>query len=111
MQFKNLTMSFGTQTIFEDVNLNIPDNVKIGVVGVNGAGKTTLFKLLMGLEFADTGKIITNYNFILKNPNDVLNYLERDDIIPIDKDINKLWQKNSEERIINSVKKIMRRHK
>lgn len=59
MQFKNLTMSFGTQTIFEDVNLNIPDNVKIGVVGVNGAGKTTLFKLLMGLEFADTGKIIT----------------------------------------------------
>lgn len=111
MQFKNLTMSFGTQTIFEDVNLNIPDNVKIGVVGVNGAGKTTLFKLLMGLEFADTGKIITNYNFILKNPNDVLNYLERDDIIPLDKDINKLWQKNSEERIINSVKKIMRRHK
>ena len=111
MQFKNLTMSFGIQTIFEDVNLNIPDNVKIGVVGVNGAGKTTLFKLLMGLEFADTGKIITNYNFILKNPNDVLNYLERDDIKPIDKDINKLWQKNSEERIINSVKKIMRRHK
>ena len=29
----------------------------------------------------------------------------------LDKDINKLWQKNSEERIINSVKKIMRRHK
>ena len=111
MQFKNLTMSFGIQTIFEDVNLNIPDNVKIGVVGVNGAGKTTLFKLLMGLEFADTGKIITNYNFILKNPNDVLNYLERDDIIPLDKDINKLWQKNSRERIINSVKKIMGRHK
>lgn len=63
MQFKNLTMSFGTQTIFEDVNLNIPDNVKIGVVGVNGAGKTTLFKLLMGLEFADTGKIITKNGY------------------------------------------------
>ena len=49
--------------------------------------------------------------YFIKNPNDVLNYLERDDIIPLDKDINKLWQKNSEERIINSVKKIMRRHK
>ncbi len=59
MQFRNLTMSFGSQTIFENVNLNIPDNVKIGVVGVNGAGKTTLFKLLMGLEFPDHGKIIT----------------------------------------------------
>ena len=30
MQFKNLTMSFGAQIIFENVNLNIPDNVKIG---------------------------------------------------------------------------------
>lgn len=59
MQFKNLTMSFGAQTIFENVNLSIPDNVKVGVVGVNGAGKTTLFKLMMGLEFTDTGKIIT----------------------------------------------------
>lgn len=63
MQFKNLTMSFGDQTIFENVNLSIPDNVKIGVVGVNGAGKTTLFKLLMGLEFADTGKIITKNGY------------------------------------------------
>ena len=63
MQFKNLTMSFGAQTIFEDVNLIIPDNVKIGLVGVNGAGKTTLFKLLMGLEYADTGKIITKNGY------------------------------------------------
>lgn len=47
----------------------------------------------------------------IKNPNDVLNYLERDDIMPLDKDIDKLCQNNSEERIINSVKKIMRRHK
>ena len=63
MQFKNLTMSFGAQTIFENVNLNIPYDVKIGVVGGNGAGKTTLFKLLMGLEFADTGKIITKNGY------------------------------------------------
>lgn len=63
MQFKDLTMSFGAQTIFENINLSIPDNVKIGVVGVNGAGKTTLFKLLMGLEFADAGKIITKNGY------------------------------------------------
>ena len=58
MQFKNLTMSFGMQTVFEDVNLNLPENEKIGIVGVNGAGKTTLFKLIMGLEDPDSGKII-----------------------------------------------------
>jgi ATP-binding cassette subfamily F protein 3 len=63
MQFKNLTMSFGVQTIFEDVNLNLPENEKIGIVGVNGAGKTTLFKLIMGLEYPESGKIITKSGY------------------------------------------------
>lgn len=58
MQIKNLTMSFGTQVLFENVNLNIPENEKVGVVGVNGAGKTTFFKIVMGLEYPDDGKII-----------------------------------------------------
>ena len=63
------------------------------------------------IETVDIFNNIKKGVYFIKNPNDVLNYLERDDIIPLDKDINKLWQKNSEERIINSVKKIMRRHK
>ena len=58
MQIKNLTMSFGTQVLFENINLNIPENEKVGVVGVNGAGKTTFFKIVMGLEYPDEGKVI-----------------------------------------------------
>ena len=58
MQIKDLTMSFGTQVLFDNINLNIPENEKIGVVGVNGAGKSTLFKIIMGLEYPDEGKII-----------------------------------------------------
>ena len=58
MQIKNLTMSFGTQVLFENINLNIPENEKVGVVGVNGAGKTTFFKIVMGLEYPDDGEII-----------------------------------------------------
>lgn len=63
MQFKDLTMSFGMQTVFENVNLNLPENEKIGIVGVNGAGKTTLFKLIMGLEYPDSGKIIAKNGY------------------------------------------------
>lgn len=63
------------------------------------------------IETVDIFNNIKKGVYFIKNSNDVLNYLDRDDIIPLDKDINKLWQKNSEERIINSVKKIMRRHK
>ena len=57
MQIKKLTMSFGTQVLFEDANLNIPENEKVGLAGVNGAGKTTLFKLIMGFECPDSGNI------------------------------------------------------
>ena len=63
MQIKNLTMSFGTQVLFESISLNIPDNEKIGVVGVNGAGKTTLFKIIMGLEYPTEGRIILKKGF------------------------------------------------
>ena len=63
MQIKNLTMSFGTQVIFNDVSLNIPENEKIGVVGLNGAGKTTLFKIIMGFESPDMGKVYIKNNY------------------------------------------------
>lgn len=50
-------MSFGTQVLFENINLNIPKNEKVGVVVVNGAGKSTLLKLIMGLLEPDSGYI------------------------------------------------------
>ena len=57
MVIKNLNLSFGIQEIFKDVNINIPDNRKIGIVGVNGCGKTTLFKIILGLQDIDSGSI------------------------------------------------------
>ncbi len=58
MVIKNLNLSFGINKIFEDININIPDDKKIGIVGVNGCGKTTLFKVILGLQDVDSGKII-----------------------------------------------------
>lgn len=62
MQLKNLTMSFGTQELFNDINLYIGENEKVGIVGVNGAGKTTFFKLILGKIEPDSGKIILKNN-------------------------------------------------
>ena len=58
MQIKDLYLSFGVQTIFDDVNLRIEENEKVGIVGNNGAGKTTFFKIVMGELEPDSGKVI-----------------------------------------------------
>ena len=57
MNIKNLSLSFGLQDVFEDVNLTIKENEKVGIIGVNGAGKSTFFKLILGKLEPDKGKI------------------------------------------------------
>ena len=57
MVIKDMNLSFGIQKIFKDVNINIPDIKKVGIVGVNGSGKTTLFKSILGLQEIDSGSI------------------------------------------------------
>ncbi len=62
MQLKNLTMSFGIQEVFNNINLYINERQKVGVIGANGAGKTTFFKIILGLLEPDKGKIILHNN-------------------------------------------------
>jgi ATPase subunit of ABC transporter with duplicated ATPase domains len=54
---KNLSYSYGSNPIFEEVSFYVDKNSKIGLVGANGAGKSTLLKLLDGEEMPDEGKI------------------------------------------------------
>jgi ATP-binding cassette, subfamily F, member 3 len=53
----NLSKSYGTQVLFENVSFNINPKEKIGLIGRNGAGKSTIFKILLGEEHPDDGQI------------------------------------------------------
>lgn len=57
MNIENLNMSFGLQTIFDNVSIQINDFEKVGIVGVNGAGKSTLFKIILKEITPDSGTI------------------------------------------------------
>jgi len=58
IQFENITKSYGTHTLFENVNFQVNPRERVGVVGRNGHGKTTLFRLVVNEERPDTGSII-----------------------------------------------------
>lgn len=45
---QNLTLSFGENTLFQNVSFDIFEKDKVGFVGANGVGKTSLFKILTG---------------------------------------------------------------
>ena len=55
MNAAGLELSFGTHTVFGDVNFLIDERDHVGLVGVNGCGKTSLFKVLTGQYSPDTG--------------------------------------------------------
>jgi ATP-binding cassette subfamily F protein uup len=52
---RNLSKSYGSQTLLADVSLTIEDGERVGLLGVNGTGKSTLLRVLAGLEPPDGG--------------------------------------------------------
>ena len=64
IEIKNLTFGFDVQTtnLFEQTDLTIQSEWKLGLIGRNGRGKTTLLKLLMG-DYPYSGKIEHRLNF------------------------------------------------
>ncbi|CAB4651584.1 unannotated protein [freshwater metagenome] len=57
VEVENLSKGFDDRLLVDDLSFTLPRNGIVGVIGPNGAGKTTLFKMLMGVETPDSGKI------------------------------------------------------
>ncbi|MBN2465717.1 ATP-binding cassette domain-containing protein [candidate division WOR-3 bacterium] len=48
ISLSNITMEFGTQELYHDVNLFVGPEDRIGLAGPNGSGKSTILKLMSG---------------------------------------------------------------
>jgi ATP-binding cassette ChvD family protein len=57
IEAENLTKAFGDHVLMEGLSFRLPRSGLVGVIGPNGAGKTTLFRMLVGHENPDAGKL------------------------------------------------------
>jgi sulfate-transporting ATPase len=48
---------FGDRLLIEDLTFTLPPAGIVGIIGANGAGKTTLFRMIVGDETPDAGKV------------------------------------------------------
>ena len=72
----NGSISFGAETILEEINFEIKDRDKIAIIGRNGAGKTTFLNALVDNEILEEGIGEEKFH-IYKQGNPVIGYLKQ----------------------------------
>lgn len=54
---RDLKKTFGGKTILDNISFTVQDGEFLSVLGPSGCGKTTLLRILIGIEYADSGDI------------------------------------------------------
>lgn len=84
MRALDLCLAYGTKIIYDHCDFHLETGDKVGIVGVNGAGKTTLFRVILGQQPLDDGKI--------ELPSLRLGYLPQEIVIPPDEADITVWE-------------------
>ena len=57
LSVSDISLSYGTDLILENISFSVNDGDRVGIIGVNGAGKTSLFRIIVGKEQPDGGAV------------------------------------------------------
>ncbi|MBQ8193414.1 MAG: ABC transporter ATP-binding protein [Bacilli bacterium] len=75
LEIKNLSKSYGKKKVLKDINLTIPRDRIIGLLGKNGTGKSTLIKLINDLLTPTSGEILINGEKVGVESKKIISYL------------------------------------
>ncbi len=67
ISFESVSHTIGNTQIFSDRSLCLGKNEKVLILGKSGIGKTSLFRLILGFEQPESGKILVNGLTLDKN--------------------------------------------
>jgi ATP-binding cassette ChvD family protein len=57
IESEGVSKAYGDRLLVDDMTFKLPPGGIVGVIGPNGAGKTTLFRMIIGQDQPDKGKI------------------------------------------------------
>lgn len=105
----NGSISYGAETILEEINFEIKEKEKIAIVGRNGCGKSTLLKAIVNNEMLEEG--IGEEKFgVYKQGSPVIGFLKQvefeDESTTLLEEILKVYKKQTDlERKIEDLEK------
>ncbi len=59
LSVENISKSYGERVLFENISFGINKDQKIAFVAKNGTGKTSILNIIAGLDYADSGQIVS----------------------------------------------------
>lgn len=62
IETQDVSVRFGSRTLYDKVNLKFTDGNCYGLIGANGAGKSTFLNVLSGNLQPDTGRVVVKAN-------------------------------------------------
>ena len=68
ISFENISLSYGSRLILDNINFKINEGQIFGMLGPNGVGKSTIFNLITGLINPNSGKIKLSNTDVLDYP-------------------------------------------
>jgi len=105
VEIKDVNYSYDSRQVLFNINMNIPKNKSIGIVGESGAGKTTLFDILTCLLTIQSGKIsidgIDYSELKFSSLRNIIGYVTQEPVIFNDTIANNIsfWECDSQEDI------------
>lgn len=100
IRLNEISKSFATNTLFEELSLEINAKDRIGLIGRNGCGKSTLFLIIMGQVKPDEGTIYRapglRINYLSQEPKITPNLTLYEEMRSVFSEVNALMAEEAE---------------